>query len=74
MLKEYSISKGGEQSVIEIAKRLRASSVIVVDEHALNFSIEASLGGKLLNIKLPKNDQTYNINHLKTLVFKCLPT
>ncbi len=52
--KEYSLAHGGEQTVIAMAKQVRASNVIIVEEDALDFSIETALGGKLFNIKLPK--------------------
>ena len=60
--KEYCSLKGGEQATIELAKRMRAGSIVIVDENAINFSIETSLGGKLFRVNLPKMNQTQHQN------------
>ncbi len=60
---KFSQIKGGERGVIDIAKRLRAGNVMIVDENSNNFSIETSLGGKLYKICLPEMSSENNLNN-----------
>ena len=51
---KFSQTQGGEQAVIAIAKKLRASNVMIINEDSTSFSLETSLGGKLYKINLPE--------------------
>ena len=59
---KFSQTKGGEQAVIAIAKKLRASNVMIVNEDSTSFSLETSLGGKLYKINLPESTRTKELS------------
>ena len=59
---KFSRTKGGEQAVIAIAKKLRASNVMIVNEDSTSFSLETSLGGKLYKINLPMSTRSKELN------------
>ena len=58
--KEFSEQKGGDQEIVNIAKKFRVNNLIIVEENASCFSINTLLGGNLYKVKLPP-----------ILVFKC---
>ena len=59
---KFSQAKGGEQAVIAIAKKLRASNVMIVNEDSTSFSLETSLGGKLYKINLPESTRAKELS------------
>ena len=59
---KFSQTKGGEQAVIAIAKKLRASNVMIVNEDSTSFSLETSLGGKLYKINLPESTRAKELS------------
>ena len=59
---KFSQTQGGEQAVIAIAKKLRASNVIIVNEDSTSFSLETSLGGKLYKINLPESTRSKELS------------
>ena len=53
--KEFSEQKGGDQEIVNIAKKFRVNNLIIVEENASCFSINTLLGGNLYKVKLPGN-------------------
>jgi two-component system response regulator FlrC len=73
---EYLSSIKGQSGLIEVAKRYRANSIVVVSQKDKVFSVKEELGGKLLKINLPQDDSSddttneYGFQLIATLVTK----
>ncbi len=73
---EYLSSIKGQSSLIEVAKRYRANSIVVVSQKDEVFSVKEELGGKLLRINFPQDDakedtiNEYGFQLVATLVTK----
>jgi two-component system response regulator FlrC len=44
---------GGREKLIEMARQIKARLIIVITEHADDFSMTTDLGGKLINVSMP---------------------
>ena len=51
----HEASLGGEQKAVATGRTARAGSMMIIEENAACFTIEESLGGKLVRISLPKH-------------------
>jgi two-component system response regulator FlrC len=74
---EFVELSGGRQNLIALAKRYKASSIIIIDQHKDGLSLEEDLGGKILKIGLPKisfdekkQSENYGLQLVATLITK----
>ena len=73
--KKYFNSINGQAGLINIAKDYKANSIVVVGQVETSFSVKEELGGKLLYINFPKNDdQKDNLNEYGSQMVATLVT
>ena len=53
---------GGQQAVLDSARKVKAKSIIVVEEESQNYSIEKYLGGNLIHFQMDKDNFPTNLD------------
>lgn len=55
--KAFADAQGGQAKLIEAARQMRASQIMIIDEAAAGFAITPELGGKCLLLDMPASDK-----------------
>ena len=70
----HEISLGGQNKVIELARKFKAKEIYIIEENASSFEVNSSLGGKYVKLAIPSYadelapQQNYGLQLLASLI------